>query len=168
MNKTEAAQFLGIGVRSLERRMAEKKIAFTRQRVKGGETVVFNQSELDYFKQELYQPTHESAVEVRQGSPSNSSGMVTNSQIMSEIGESLLILSEGTQAMLLAIRGLANPAVPLHVKPLLTIGEAQKFSGLSRQYLVAAIKEERLNGEKIGRAWRVKRRDLNRFISKLF
>lgn len=159
---------LGIGVRTLERYMTQNKVAFTRQRGKTGETVVFERSELEYFKQELYAPTHQGAVQVRQGSPSNSSEMVTTSQMMAEIGESLLILSEGTQAVLLAIKELSNPAVPLHVKPLLNLAEAQKISGLSRQYLVTAIKEERLKGEKIGKAWRVKRRDLERFVNKLF
>ncbi|AUB40479.1 hypothetical protein COO91_06494 [Nostoc flagelliforme CCNUN1] len=101
--------------------------------------MVFERSELEHFKRELYAPTHEGAVEVRQGSPSNSSEMVTTSQMMAEIGESLLILSEGTQAVLLAIKEIGNPAVPLHVKPLLTLAEAQRFSGLSRQFLVTAI-----------------------------
>ena len=81
MNKTEAAEFLGIGVRTLERYMTQNRVAYTRQRGKTGDTVVFERSELEHFKRELYQPTHEGAVEVRQGSPSNSSEMVTTSQM---------------------------------------------------------------------------------------
>ncbi|MEH1874182.1 helix-turn-helix domain-containing protein [Nostoc sp.] len=70
--------------------------------------------------------------------------------------------------MMEAIKELGNPAVPLHVKPLLTLSEAQKLSGLSRQYLIQAIRENRLKGDKIGKAWRVKRRDLERFVASLF
>lgn len=171
MNKTEAAKFLGIGLRTLERYMTQNKVAFTRQRGKTGEAVVFEHSELERFKEQLYQPTHEAAldsVKVRQAPRSNSSRMVTSSEFLAEIGEGLLILVEGNQAILLALRQLANPEVPLHVKPLLTLGEAQRLSGLSRPFLLAAIRENRLRGDKIGKAWRVRRRDLERFVSKLF
>ena len=81
MNKTEAAEFLGIGVRTLERYMTQNRVAYTRQRGKTGDTVIFERSELEHLKRELYQPTYEGAVEVRQGSPSNSSEMVTTSQM---------------------------------------------------------------------------------------
>jgi len=49
MNKQEAAEFLGIGVRSLERYMSQGRIAYTRQRGKTGEVVVFEDSELQRF-----------------------------------------------------------------------------------------------------------------------
>ena len=81
MNKTEAAEFLGIGVRTLERYMTQNRVAYTRQRGKTGDSVIFERSELEHLKRELYQPTYEGAVEVRQGSPSNSSEMVTTSQM---------------------------------------------------------------------------------------
>ena len=167
MNKASAADFLGIGVRSLERYMFQNRIAYTRQRGKTGEVVVFEDSELQRFKEELYQPTNDGAVEVRQVSPQNSSQMVASSQIMAEIGESLLNISEGIDALLEAVKELAVK-IPVETKPLLTLAEARQLSGLSRQYLLQAIKEKRLNGQKIGKAWRVKRRDLERFVASLF
>jgi len=168
MNKAEAAEFLGIGVRSLERYMSQGRIAYTRQRGKTGEVVVFNKLELEHFKEELHEPTHEGAVEqVRQGSSSNSSQLVTSSQIMAEVGESLLNISDGIDALLETIKELAVK-IPVETKPLLTLAEARQLSGLSRQYLLQAIKENRLKGQKIGKAWRVKRRDLERFVASLF
>ncbi len=167
MNKREAAEFLGIGVRSLERYMSQNRIAYTRVRGKTGEVVIFEDSELQRFKDELYQPTHDGAVEVRQVSPQNSSQMVTNSQIMADVGESLLNISEGIDALLEAVKELAVK-IPVENKPLLTLAEARQLSGLSRQYLLQAIKEKRLKGQMVGRAWRVKRRDLECFVASLF
>jgi excisionase family DNA binding protein len=168
MNKAEAAEFLEIGVRSLERYMSQGRIAYTRQRGKTGEVVVFNKLELEHFKEELHQATHQGAIEQsRQESPLNSSQLVTSSQIMAEVGESLLNISEGIDALLVVVKELAVK-IPVETKPLLTLAEAQQLSGLSRRYLLQAIKENRLKGQKIGKAWRVKRRDLERFVSKLF
>lgn len=168
MNKQEAAEFLGIGVRSLERYMSQNRIAYIRQRGKTGEVVVFEKLELERFKAELHEPTHQGAIEqVRQGSSSNSSQMVTSSQIMAEVGESLLNISDGIDALLEAVKELAY-RTPVETKPLLTLAEARQLSGLSRQYLIQAIKQNQLKGQMIGKAWRVKRKDLDRFVSKLF
>jgi len=168
MNKAEAAEFLEIGVRSLERYMSQGRIAYTRQRGKTGEVVVFNKLELEHFKEELYQATHEGAIEQsRQDSPLNSSQLVTSSQIMAEVGESLLNISDGIDALLVVVKELAVK-IPVETKPLLTLAEAQQLSGLSRRYLLQAIKEKQLKGQIVGKAWRIKRRDLERFVASLF
>ena len=69
--------------------MSQGRIAKSRQRGKTGESVVFNQAELERFKEELHSPKHEGAIAVRQESPSNSSEMATSGQLLAEIGESL-------------------------------------------------------------------------------
>ncbi|MGI2908352.1 helix-turn-helix domain-containing protein [Tolypothrix sp. VBCCA 56010] len=168
MNKQEAAEFLNIGVRSLERYMSQGRIAYSRQRGKTGEVVVFKNAELERFKEELHSVTHQGAIEqVRQGSSSSSSQMVTSSQIMAEVGESLINISEGIDALLEAIKEL-TVKIPVESKPLLTLAEARQLSGLSRQYLLQAIKGNQLKGQLLGKAWRVKRKDLERFVGKLF
>jgi excisionase family DNA binding protein len=86
---------------------------------------------------------------------------------MAEVGESLLNISEGIDALLEAVKELAVK-IPVETKPLLTLSEARQLSGLSRRYLLQAIKEKQLKGQKIGKAWRVKRRDLERFVASLF
>lgn len=171
MNKQKAAEFLEIGVRSLERYMAHGRVAYVRQRGKTGEVVDFRKSELQRFKEELHSPTHQAAVEVRQASSSNSSGLVAKDQIMAEIGESLVSMSEGIDALSEAVFYMLKERthkIPVENKPLLTLAEAQQVSGLSRKFLLEAIQQGRLKAEIIGKAWRVKRRDLDRFISKLF
>ena len=87
---------------------------------------------------------------------------------MASVGESLRNTSEGIDAILEVFKELACPKVAIKSKPLLNLGQAQRFSGLSRQFLLEAIKDDRLKGAMLGRAWRVRRRDLERFISKLF
>ena len=168
MNKQDAAKFLNIGVRTLERYMSQRKIAYTRRRGKTGEVVSFEDWELQRFKEELYQPTHEGAVEqVRQGSSTSSSQIATSSQIMADVGESLLNISEGIDTLIEIMKEFSYK-VPVQTKSLLSLQEARQLSGLSRQFLLEAINDNKLKAKIIGRAWRVKRSDLERFVSKLF
>jgi excisionase family DNA binding protein len=55
----------------------------------------------------------------------------------------------------------------LAAKPLLTLAEASTLTGLSRAVLRDAIESKKLKARIIGRAWRVKRADLDMFIKKL-
>ncbi len=58
-----------------------------------------------------------------------------------------------------------------HIDPsaklLLTLAEAQALTGLSRGVLREAIDKGKLKGQVIGRAWRIKRTDLEAYIKKL-
>ncbi len=49
----------------------------------------------------------------------------------------------------------------------MTISECRLLTGLSRQLLRQAIEDEKLKGRIIGRAYRVKRGDLDEYIEKL-
>jgi len=50
---------------------------------------------------------------------------------------------------------------------LLNLREAQNLTGLSREVLRQAIKEEKLKAKIIGNSWRIKRTDLDKFIKDL-
>ncbi|WP_164929387.1 helix-turn-helix domain-containing protein [Gloeobacter violaceus] len=50
-----------------------------------------------------------------------------------------------------------QPAAALGEKILLTLGEAQALTGLSRDHLKRAIAAGELRAGKLGRAWRIKR-----------
>jgi excisionase family DNA binding protein len=64
--------------------------------------------------------------------------------------------------------GLDAPSlVDLSVKPLLKLDEAARLTGLSKQTLRAAIETGKLKSKIIGRAYRMKRADLDTFIRKL-
>ncbi|BAC90245.1 helix-turn-helix domain-containing protein [Gloeobacter violaceus] len=64
-------------------------------------------------------------------------------------------------------RKTERPAAALGEKILLTLGEAQALTGLSRDQLKRAIAAGELRAGKIGRAWRVRRSDLADYIAKL-
>jgi excisionase family DNA binding protein len=60
-----------------------------------------------------------------------------------------------------------RPPVEIADKVLLTLSEAQALCGLSRAVLRSAIDAGDLKAQTIGRAWRVKRSDLDKWIEAL-
>jgi excisionase family DNA binding protein len=58
-------------------------------------------------------------------------------------------------------------SVEIADKPLLKLDEAAALTGLSRQILRDAIRAEELKAKLIGRAYRIKRDDLDEFIKNL-
>lgn len=54
------------------------------------------------------------------------------------------------------------------LKLLLTMSEAQALTGLSREFLRDAINLGQLKAKMIGRSWRIKRSDLEEYVSNLF
>lgn len=60
-----------------------------------------------------------------------------------------------------------SAAVSVSEKPLLTLDEARQLTGLSRNHLLEAINGKKLKARIIGRAWRVKRADLDAYVAKL-
>jgi excisionase family DNA binding protein len=59
--------------------------------------------------------------------------------------------------------------VPIAAKLILSLKEASALSGISRDYLVEAIKKRKLKArlDEIGRGYRIKRADLEDYIKKL-
>ena len=66
MNKQQAAEFLGVSVRALERYVQQGRISVKYEKGKTRPTANFDQAELEAFKEELNQPTIKPAVESRQ------------------------------------------------------------------------------------------------------
>jgi excisionase family DNA binding protein len=56
----------------------------------------------------------------------------------------------------------------LRGKLLLTLSEAQVLTGLSREILMEAIKDSRLPSQIIGKAYRIKAKDLEIFVENLW
>lgn len=70
MNKQEAAEFLGIGVRSLECYTQENRVAATYKKGKTRSVLDYEPSELERFKAEM--PVVDRQLVARQRSPKNS------------------------------------------------------------------------------------------------
>jgi hypothetical protein len=66
MNKQEAAEFLGVSVRALERYVQQGRISVKYEKGKTRPTANFDSVELEAFRAELNQPTIKPAFETRQ------------------------------------------------------------------------------------------------------
>lgn len=161
MNKQEAAQYLGCSVRAIERYVQQGKISCRYEKGKTNKVAVFDEVELDRFKKELEQPLIKPSFdEPRQMSPEAQSTLAIFSDERGEVGE----VDRLSSIIELLLKG---QSVRVADKLLLTISEAQELTGLSREYLKQAIASGDLSSKKIGKAWRIKRIDLEIFISNL-
>jgi excisionase family DNA binding protein len=208
MNKEEAAQFLGVSVRALERYTNQGRVSVRYERGKTRSVAIYESADLEVLKADLERPTLRPAtVET----PTNSDSLrheeadgetVEGEAIESPAGTAtdpdattlarfvgfgevttdprtahaaalmlarLLTLAQSAQdAQQSAPRSRPEPdATQAAAKLLLTLAEAQTLTGLSRAVLRAAIDTGELPARQIGRAWRVKRAELERWIQTL-
>jgi excisionase family DNA binding protein len=176
---------MGVSVRGLERYTQQARVGVRYVKGRAKPTPIYDQSELDRFKsEELEKVTHRPATQVilqsdttRQSSLAtlaNSGGLDENalqaaqalaahitSQVLSQVYEKQSDTNRQD-----AVEVLANRVV-LAEKLLLTLAEAQLLTGLSRAVLREAIEAKQLKAKLIGRAFRVKRADLESYIAKL-
>lgn len=152
MNKETAAEKLGISVRSLQRLVQSEKISVTYKRGNSGkQEAIFDSDELEKYIQ------------------SRDVESVKLATVPTD--DKLLARNDATQ-FLEVLRQVITPekravGVPIADKPLLKLDEAAALTGLSRDTLRAAIASKDLKGKLIGRAFRIKRDDLDKYIKKL-
>lgn len=162
MNKHEAAEYLGIPLRTLERYMQQGKVGFWREKGKTRTVARFDQAELERFKIELEAKLYKPSVV----NPDN------GAEVLAILSDQLLKSDEIARfrEVLEAIAEYQSrhALVPTQHKLLLTLKEVQALTGLSRVMLRNAINAGALKAERIGRAWRVKRADVERYVEKLF
>jgi excisionase family DNA binding protein len=152
MNKEEAAEALGISVRSLQRIVQSEKISVTYKRGESGkQEAIFNADEIETFKQQRDVESVKPAA-----ATTNDTALARN-----DANQFLQVLRQ-------AITPETKAAgVPIADKPLLKLDEAATLTGLSRDTLRAAIDTKELNGKLIGKAFRIKRADLDKYIKNL-
>lgn len=133
---------------------------------------------LEAFREELNQPTVKPAFEPRQ---------ISTDEIRQISPEQQQSLNNGSQSIncgnLAKHRKIArcvdcntwfllnqreNEQVAIADKLLLTMAQAQAMTGLSREFIKEAIASGELKAKLIGRAWRIKRNDLDQYVDKLF
>jgi excisionase family DNA binding protein len=169
MNKDEAANVLGISVRSLQRLVQSKKISVIYKRGESGkQEAIFNREEIENYKRGRDAETVKPATAT--------TGDTALARSDATTGDTALARSDATTGDTALARnvietifnlGLQKTAVAIADKPLLKLDEAAALTGLSRQLLRQAIEDGKLKGRIIGRAYRVKREDLDEFIKKL-
>jgi excisionase family DNA binding protein len=153
MNKTEAAKKLGISIRSLQRLVQNKQISVTHKRGESGkQEAIFNADELEKYKA------------IRDAESPKPATVPTNDKMTLARNDANQFLQVLRQAITPETKAAG---VPIADKPLLKLDEAAALTGLSRDTLRQAIDTGELKGKMIGKAFRVKRADLNEYIKKL-
>mgnify|MGYP001793565374 CR=1 FL=1 len=168
MNKKQAAEFLGVSVRAIERYTQQGRLTVRYEKGKTRPTANFDQTELEAFKEELNQPTIKPAIKSRQIPTDVYDETDIVPVNVAEFGDISIVDRLAGMVEMLIARGNKKPTVPIEAKILLTLDEAQQLTGLSKAYLRSAIEQGNLKGKQIGKSWRVKRSDLDDFVDELF
>ena len=186
LDKKQAAEYLGVTTRTLERHTKEGKLSVRYEQSQFGEIAMFDPEELENFKEgkqtTRIKPTIEPDQPKSIDRPPNPQSQIARSpQTQTELfnpqqPETTFIIA-ALMAPLGALFGNLTRAIDNHgsrvsttelrSKLLLTLDEAQVITGLSREILQEAIKKGELPSKMMGRAYRIKTQDLERYIADL-
>jgi excisionase family DNA binding protein len=186
LDKKQAAEYLGVTTRTLERHAKEGKLSVRYEQSQFGEIAMFDPEELENFREgkqiSRIKPTIEPERTEPIDRPPNSQSQIARSpQTPTELfnpqqSETTFGIA-ALMAPLGALFGNLTRAIDNHgsrvsttelrSKLLLTLDEAQAITGLSRDLLQEAIKNGELPSKMMGKAYRIKTQDLERYIADL-
>lgn len=192
MTKKEAAEFLGVGLRSLERYTSEGRVSARRIRTRTGQIADYDEQDLQRLKDELFAHHASSSPDLSAISPPGQTG--SNSTVRPKLETALVVVGrsdyaksshtpphsampemrlarrgEMTEALVSAKPGLSTPDPFItSIRLVLTIAEASLLTGFSTARIRDAVKTETLKSQRIGRAWRIRRADLEIWVNSLF
>jgi excisionase family DNA binding protein len=163
MNKKEAAEYLNVSTRAIERYTAQGKLTPTYEKGRTGPAPLYDQAQLDELKRQMDEATDvtRSAGKLDKGDKRDKAD-----------NDGALVLRSGSRADLAAFIAVIDKArgqsiADLAAKPLLTRDEAQRLTGLSRELLKEAVASGKLKERLLGRAYRIKRTELEAYIETL-
>ncbi len=183
MNKREAAEFLGLSEKTVERYKSSGKLSARLKRIVGADgksrkVLDFNQSDLERLQREL--SGNVVFPELTDGHPQTETQTDTDRQTQLDTanfaGNEVSIYGQTPTANLFGIILKSFETMSerhLEVsnrfqKLMLTVDEATAISGLPKAYINRAIKKDgSLKATKIGGRYRIKRQDLDEFINNL-
>ncbi len=155
VTKKEAAEFLGVTIRSIEAYAAKGKLSTAKAKGTRGDITVYDEAELQKLKDERGQVSF----------------VERPSQTEKPNTEYLALIPQQSSALAALIEAIQKTTAPTTAdaanKLLLKLDEASKLTGLSRAILREAIDSKKLKAKLIGRAWRIKRNDLDAYITRL-
>ena len=162
MNKKEVSELLNISIRLVEKYASEGRLGEVKYvRGKTGKQADYDREAVEKLKTILESPDK---------------GITPVKSFDSHLMESLIqALVNREQANTEAIRGLLNGSSeqtriePIRVseKILLNLNDCRLLTGLSDENLRKAIHDGKLKAKIIGRGWKIKRQDLDKFINSL-
>ncbi len=169
LTKQQAAEFLGVTVRTLERYTQEGKIGGRYEKGKTRSVLVYDEEELRAFKTELETKTYKPAV-----NPTPTNTDLDGSELSRFVaGAQLIPLLDGLNHLIDVVKLVREEqevdrlTVPIHHKLTLSLAEASALAGISRTRLREAIRDGTLQARIIGRGYRVKRTDLEDYVDSL-
>ncbi len=165
MNKKEAADYLNVSTRAIERYTTKGKLTPRYEPGRTGPAPVYDRAQLDGLKDEmsaaLAPPDPVKRDKPVKGDKDDTGGAL----VLSRSGSSAALVE--LVAAIESARAQAKPQAPLEAKLTLNVVEASALSGLSRSHLLEAIHAGKLKAKIIGRGWRVKRDNLDAYVKKL-
>ena len=187
IGKKEAAEYLGVTTRTLERHIQSGKLSVRYQPSSNGEIALFDLEELKNFREDRetirIKPTIESELStLMPRPPENPQEQITHSPDQSKISQTQQSESTsfglgtliaplgawfGNLTRAIDNHGSRTTTTELRSKLLLTLDEAQVITGLSREILQDAIKSGELPSKIMGRSYRIKQKDLECYIDQL-
>jgi excisionase family DNA binding protein len=170
MNKKEAAAYLNVSTRAIERYTAQGKLTPTYEKGRTGPAPVYDQAQLDELKKQMDEAGDVSHSTVQHDKPAKHDKHDKHDRRDNK--DDALVLRSGSRADLAAFIAALDKARGLSVadiaaKPLLTRTEAQRYTGLSRELLHEAVESGKVKEVKLGRSYRIKRTDLDAYIEQL-
>ena len=156
MKRQEAAEYLGVSVRTIDKYIAQGRLTVRYQKATRGRVAVLNLEELDAIKSEQETPL----VKPRVFTNDVPSELPSRAEHPFQFPTPIHISPSSPRERDLLITEIA-------AKPLLTLREAATLSGLSKQFLKESIQKEKLQGSIIRGAWRIHRQHLDDFLAEL-
>ena len=173
LSKEEAAKFLGVSVRSVENYVKQGKIGVKYVKGSRGRKARYEQSELEELRNTLTQETHKPTL-VPETSQSPENLAPQNYQLAETLEKFIIPIASAFTEMTRAVERIeqkqpdqASISVPIESKILLTLKEARALTSMSENSLREAIKAEELPAKRLGRGWKIKRTDLDRYVENL-
>jgi excisionase family DNA binding protein len=173
MNKQEAAKYLGCSIRQVERYTTENKIGVRYERGRTRPTPVYDEGELQRFKEAQERIVHRPVVEPMEPQrtmTTQGDNRDATLSLLSQPGqiEVLSRIFAGLSEAANTAKNVTPPAPELGPKMLYTLAECQKLTGLSRKVLREAIEAGTLKAGRIGRSFKVRPDDLKKYLDSLF
>jgi excisionase family DNA binding protein len=159
MNKQDAADFLGVSVRAVERYASAGRLPSRYVRGKTGQVLDFEQSDVDAFKIELETP-------VEKGTTSRDTTALAT---LDGPNPAALVQLAHMVSMMNGDKARQDAAtVPVEARLFLTVTEAAQYAGVGKSAIEAAIKAGQINAHSgLGRGRRIKRADVEKWSDTL-
>lgn len=166
MTTKDAAAFLEITERTLIRYANAGKIKKTQVRGKTGMVSDYALPDLEKLKREL-NPTYEGPAEGEVVTDATSPESDV-SEASSQAGQQLAVIERPPLTQLTSPEKAMSDVLLLGIKKLLTIEETALITGLSSKRLRDDIKSGNLKAGRVGRSFRIRPTDLDKYLSELF